>query len=147
MKFWELEEGKIYVDSKSSYKYKLVNHILLYYSNINYKWCESCSKYNYLITLDFKEVEREIDWDKVSEDTKVQVLAEDLDTHSPIWINMYFISYNELVNFPFFCSPTKEKDDNFTGYKRPTNHFLDCRIHPSVEIPEDWYKDWGGEVK
>lgn len=77
---------------------------------------------------------REIDWSKVPKWTKVQY------ERNGAWINCYHINYDEQSNYwPCECTVR----DEFT-FK--TEKYIECvneknyRIHPSVSIPEEWYK-------
>lgn len=83
------------------------------------------------------ERKREIDWNKVPKFTPVLggYFEEELK-------NAYFLAFDSMENdFPFLI--TNMKDDEFTGLKhRHQNEFVCdiCKIHPSVEIKEEWYK-------
>lgn len=78
---------------------------------------------------------REIDWGKVPKWTKVQY------ERNGAWINCYHINYDEQSNYwPCECTVR----DEFT-FK--TEKYIECvneknyRIHPSITIPEEWYKE------
>ncbi len=95
-------------------------------------WLKDINKDNKLELI--WEREREIDWSKVPKWTKVQVD----DGYSGI-INGYFWNYSSDPVYPIeyatrdmFCFETNPVVDYCT--KR------ECKIHPSVEIKEEWYK-------
>lgn len=77
---------------------------------------------------------REIDWSKVPKWTKVQVRHNKKEK----WENSYF-----LYESPY-CHP-KYKTSFGDEYTNANEKFFDfwnnCRIHPSVTIPEEWYKE------
>lgn len=81
------------------------------------------------------ERQREIDWSKVPKWTKVQY------ERNGDWINCYHINYDEQSKY-WPCEYTVR--DKFT-FK--TEKYIQCvneqnyRIHPSVKIPEKWYKE------
>jgi hypothetical protein len=83
------------------------------------------------------ERKREIDWNKVPKFTPV--LGGYFEGELK---NAYFLAFDSMENdFPFLL--TNMKDDEFTGLKhRQQNEFVCdiCKIHPSVEIKEEWYK-------
>lgn len=83
-------------------------------------------------------MEKEIDWSKVPRGTKVQVgLTENGD-----WFNRYFIDTGkEDGEYAFVTSLAM--DDDFTGYEMEDypEGWEYCRIHPSIQIPKEWYKD------
>lgn len=84
------------------------------------------------------EKEKEIDWNKVPEGTKVQVsdFRDDCD-----WVNRYFRSCNPK-GFPFFTFEVWNRDkDKFTkkGFEG-REQWKFCKIHPEVKIKEEWYK-------
>ena len=134
MKVWELEEGKIYRNTTNYSKYKIKEGKLFYWSD-NCLWIETCKPYNRVIDMNFKEIKREIDWSKVPKGTKVQVQ----DFGDKEWSNRYFV---ECVNGHFETSILKE-DDDFTKEKAIYHAYEweECRIHESVEIPDNWYKE------
>lgn len=81
------------------------------------------------------ERQREIDWSKVPKWTKVQVRIEGTD-----WFNMYFYEYNtENDDSPYLVK--KAIDDDYSGLFLVSTAWQQCRIHPSVTIPEEWYKE------
>lgn len=80
------------------------------------------------------EREREIDWSKVPEWTKVQVkFPGEIE-----WENYLFTNY--LPNNVFKFHVAGFKDDEFTGYEATRHQAEYCKIHPSVKIKEEWYK-------
>lgn len=83
------------------------------------------------------ERKREIDWNKVPKFTPV--LGGYFEGELK---NAYFLAFDSMENdFPFLL--TDMKDDEFTGLKhRHQNEFVCdiCKIHPSIEIKEEWYK-------
>lgn len=83
------------------------------------------------------ERKREIDWNKVPKFTPV--LGGYIEGELK---NAYFLAFDSMENdFPFLL--TDMKDDEFTGLKhRHQNEFVCdiCKIHPSVEIKEEWCK-------
>ncbi|HAT4106006.1 TPA: hypothetical protein I9Z35_000466 [Clostridium perfringens] len=82
------------------------------------------------------ERQREIDWSKVPKWTKVQVIfpGEVIE-----WENYLFTDYLPNNDFKFYVAGFK--DDEFTGYEATRHAVEHCRIHPSVKIPEEWYKE------
>lgn len=78
--------------------------------------------------------QREIDWSKVPKWTKAQY------ERNGDWINCYHINYDEQSKY-WPCEYTVR--DKFTF---ETEKYIQCvneqnyRIHPSVTIPEEWYK-------
>ena len=111
-----------------------------------------CCKYGFAVNLlieniedliedvyngcDIEEVEREIDWAKVPRMTKVQVR----DSKERMWTNSYFVGYSGYKEGYYPYLATVCIDDEFTGIKRRGMAYKFCRIHPDVEIPEEWYK-------
>ncbi|EOU1110515.1 Uncharacterised protein [Clostridium perfringens] len=78
---------------------------------------------------------REIDWSKVPKWTKVQVkFPGEIE-----WENYLFTDY--LPNNVFKFHVAGFKDDEFTGYEATRHQVEYCRIHESVEIKEEWYKE------
>ena len=77
-----------------------------------------------------KEIKQEIDWSKVPSGTKVLV-SDTPDIYSSF---VEFIAYAPDIKFPFITK-TKTSVHNFQGWKY-------CKIDPSVEIKEEWYKQW-----
>lgn len=81
--------------------------------------------------------QKEIDWSKVPKWTKVQIkYCED-----GRWRNRYFIRYNPYKKDHFIVSILdeflfEESSQDFS----PTSSYEQCRIHPSVSIPEEWCK-------
>lgn len=94
---------------------------------------------DWICNLEFEKIEEnEIDWHKVPKGTRVQV--RDYTTQE--WENAYFVSYAENV-FPLSFESSPIKDDEFTKIKaeRFSKIFKYCRIHESVKIPNEWYKE------
>ena len=90
------------------------------------------------INVTFEEIEREIDWTKVPRGTKVQVK----DNEKGSWRNAYFSKFiKENEEYSFGASFLN--DDKFTGLSLDDNtwNYKYCRIHESVEIPDEWYKE------
>ncbi|MDQ0151171.1 hypothetical protein ACFO6R_13345 [Eubacterium multiforme] len=75
------------------------------------------------------ERQREIDWSKVPKWTKVQVR----DNKDDKWRNTYFLDRNGAVFHSTFC-------DEYTYDKDEILGFWQCKIHPSIEIKEEWYR-------
>ncbi len=73
------------------------------------------------------EREREVDWSKVPQWTPVQVW----DQYEGDSVDSFFITYEPKLKFGIIIADNK--DDEPRGYKH-------CKIHPSVEIKEEWYK-------
>lgn len=63
------------------------------------------------------------------------------DCDNEKWKNAYFLELGTEDEYPFRVSFSL--DDNFTEFKMEhrTNCFDYCRIHESVEIPNEWYKE------
>lgn len=144
VKVQELEKGKIYrfynKDSNlfgGSYKINIDKNLMVVTDDGE----ESISHllYNQVVNGYFVEIEKEIDWTKVPRGTKVQVR----DSENQEWSNAYFskILKSKNTDYPFRASFINDDeftklnlDDTSWGYKC-------CRIHKSVEIPEEWYKE------
>lgn len=81
---------------------------------------------------------REIDWSKVPEWTKVQVR----DCKNQKWRNRYFSRYNPYKETPYIVSAfDKFIFDDRPKFEGTIKSYRQCRIHPSVEIPKEWYKE------
>lgn len=81
------------------------------------------------------ESPREINWSKIPKWTKVQVkFPGEIE-----WENYLFTDY--LPNSDFKFCVAGFKDDEFTGYEATRHQVKYCRIHESVEIKEEWYKE------
>lgn len=141
LKINELEVGKIY---SAFYKglehdgfYKVGNSGKLFYTD-GTEWEESDIYYNEIFDTYFVEFKREIDWTKVPRGTKVQVRDYEEERK---WINAYFVEQTKSTTHPFRASVCL--DDEFTGVIMEDNAHLwkYCRIHESVEIPDEWYKE------
>ena len=146
LKIQDLQEGKLYRfygeegDNTPNRYYRINNNgdLIVAFEDEVDKEYPSGLHYNRVIHGFFDEIEREIDWTKVPRGTKVQVR----DNAKEEWVNKYFIEFNSRKeDFPFFASPCL--DDNFSDYKMENNGYewIYCRIHPSVEIPDEWYKE------
>ncbi len=141
LKIWDLELGKIYRafykgdEADEDYKVESSGKLL---ENYGFGWEESNISYNILLDTTFEEVKKEIDWNKVPRGTKVQVR----NNTNQKWENAYLVSYSDNV-FPLSFESSPIKDDEFTKFKaeRISDLFSCCRIHPSVEIPDEWYKE------
>lgn len=83
-----------------------------------------------------REESDDIDWTKVPKWTKVQVKDKGYEE----WKNRYFFFYDigTYATYPFATAETKK--DEFTLCEPKTEGFKHCRIHPDVEIKEEWYK-------
>lgn len=147
LKIQDLKEEKIYkfavngnLEDLSESIYKIDEEGDLYYKDPCAKdsFFKSNLFYNEVINGCFVEIKREIDWSKVPRGTKVQVR----DNEKQKWENAYFVSYAENV-FPLSFESSPIKDDEFTKFKaeRFSKIFEYCRIHESVAIPDEWYKE------
>lgn len=83
-----------------------------------------------------------IDWNKVSRGTKVQVRNSEKEE----WVNRYFRYFSTIVigkngeSQDIYWTATHLKDE-FTGEgEQGCGGYKYCRIHPDVEIKEEWYK-------
>ncbi|WP_283695778.1 hypothetical protein [Clostridium perfringens] len=76
------------------------------------------------------EKEREIDWSKVSKGIKVIVSDKKEETYHPNELDRIFIGYEPML---------EERPFIVKGLLGATS-FRYCKIHPSVEIKEEWYK-------
>lgn len=153
LKIWDLEVGKTYrfydgSEVLSGNIYIINEQGELYCGRDKYcknknGFSKSSLIYNAVINGYFTEIKKEIDWSKVPRGTKVQVR----DKEEYEFVNMYFIKFckNERVPFKvnscFSVSPCL--DDGFTDFKMEhyNNFWKYCRIHPEVQIPDDWYKE------
>lgn len=138
LKINDLEVGKVYKgffkDKKQEGIYKINNDNKLFW---NYKdgWQESNIHYN-LVTntyFHFEEIKREINWDKVPRGTKVQVR----DFNNTKWGDAYFIYFRKNS-----YRVSNYLDDDYTGFvmENKSSYWEQCRIHPFIAIPEEWYK-------
>ena len=144
LKIQDLEVGKIYrfYNGDGSILPKNIYIINkqgeLYCGDKYYNFSKSTLSYNTAINGFFKEIEREIDWSKVPRGTKVQVK----DKEDGLWRNKYFVKFEAIDGYyPFITSI--HLDNDFTNYKMEIDacEWQYCRIHPTVEIPEEWYKE------
>lgn len=141
VKVQELEKGKIYkairenVELNGIFRINNVNKLMI---KDDTRWVQIEVSYNTVLDIEFVEIKKEIDWTKVPRGTKVQVRN---DTNQK-WKNAYLVSYSDNV-FPLSFESSPIKDDEFTEFKaeRISALFSCCRIHKSVEIPEEWYKE------
>ena len=134
---FQLEPGKIYKRGGYSLLYKITENKELLHKRQDYGYGDfepSNIRYNDAVKALFTEIKREIDWTKVPRMTKVQVR----DYDSQEWQNKYFCSYKSDTHIVY---ATAYHDDNFAGIRQPGSHWEYCRIHPSVEIPDEWYKE------
>lgn len=87
--------------------------------------------------------ERVIDWNKVPSGTKVQVKENKKEG----WINKYFSHFRSIIidefgNVEEVYFTSSHLRDEFTGAEAAGfGGYKFCRIHPSVEIPKEWYKE------
>ena len=88
-------------------------------------------------TIKFIKTEKDIDWSKIPRGTKVQYK----DNKEYKWNNGYFVKGYEYDDYPFEISKLKE-DDSFSELimEDYSGCYKYCRIHPDVEIKEEWYK-------
>ena len=148
LKIQDLEVGKVYKFYFNCWKDKVVELKTRYSINQNRELIpvqvddveslEYLLDYNEVITGYFVEIKREIDWSKVPRGTKVQVK----DKEEREWENSYFIKYESSKGeYPFQAN--EWQDDDYTGFKMEqySDFYKYCRIHESVEIPEEWYKE------
>lgn len=139
LKIQDLEVGKIYsafykgVEQEGIYKIESSGKI---FENHGFGWEEAAITYNEIFNTTFEEFKRGIDWTKVPRGTKVQVR----DVEETEWLNRYFVEL-QFHTFPFITTPCL--DDNFTGWKAEDffSRWKYCRIHPSIAIPDEWYKE------
>lgn len=138
MKIWELEVGKLY--TTGGYVYKIdSSRNLSFLTKGNYsKWITTNASYNVVVGFDFEEVKRELDWFKVPNWTKVQVMGGKKEK----WINAYFIDYF-ITNKDYPYVVTFRDEFTFDEDEGECNiDFFDTiRLHPSVTPQEDWFKD------
>ena len=137
---FQLEPGKIYKREGYSLIYKITENKELIAKRQDYGDYDfvSCGiRYNDASKPIFTEVKREIDWTKVPRMTKVQVR----DCEDKEWINNYFIGYSGYIEGYYPYLATAYYDDDFTDVKSNGMGYNFCRIHPSVAIPAEWYKE------
>lgn len=151
-RIYELEEGKTYIKKREEYKsnpelYKVKGNELLYYNDAKERWEECLITYNTIkneIFIVFEENQKEINWYKVAKGTKVQVKNKKEDK----WENAYFLKplmyekeimgEKEIVYMTTFYTGDKFTSKKIGDIFEIWNY---CRIHPSVTIPNEWYKD------
>lgn len=141
LKIQDLQKGKFY---RAFYKgveqngvFKVGNSGRLFVC-AGLEWENSLFYYNEMFDVTFEEIKREIDWTKVPRGTKVQVK----DNEKGSWRNAYFSEFiKENEEYSFRASFVN--DDKFTGLSLDdsTWSYKYCRIHPTVEILDDWYKE------
>lgn len=134
----KFKHGKVYKDN-IGIKYKLnENGIIMFYNKSRGKWVESIETYNFFARNTFEEVsKKEIDWNKIPRGTKVQVRDDEYGE----WVNRYFVKYDNKRDFKFLVSYIGKYDD-FIGddIENCEYNWNECKLHPSVEIKEEWYK-------
>ena len=141
LKIQDLEVGKVYrcfyKGAEQNGVFKIGNSGRLFVCS-GLEWESSNFFYNEILDTTFEEIKREIDWTKVPRGTKVQV--RDCEEWGR-WINAYFVEQTKSTTHPFRTSICL--DDEFTGVTMEGNTHLwkYCRIHESVEIPDEWYKE------
>ena len=151
-RIYELEEGKTYIKKREEYNsnpelYKVKGNELLYYNDAEERWEECLITYNAIKNetfIVFEENQKEINWYKVAKGTKVQVKNKKEDK----WKNAYFLNplmyekeimgEKELVYMTTFYTGDKFTSKKIGDIFEIWNY---CRIHPSVTIPNEWYKD------
>lgn len=139
----DLEEGKIYKFTladgvKCAHTHRIKNNILQVKAIGKAIWEDSILSYNNAISGYFEEIKKELDWSKVPRGTKVQVKDKE-DRH---WYNEYLVKYDSLEEKYAFRT-SKWLDDDYIGFKmeEESNVWQYCRIHESVKIPDEWYKE------
>ena len=130
----KLEENTIIIDNNKT-KYIATHEALVNYTNGEYVTISLLSNSSLYYTI--KEIKKEIDWSKVPKGVPVKVK----DTLHDVWGYKYFYKYFNRSNYRFRVSNIKE-DDPYTGIKMKdyTGDYRYCKIHESVDIPEEWYK-------
>lgn len=113
----------IYYDKSENIPFRYENKRTGLYEPLNSFW----NLYN---NNSLKEIKRKIDWSKVPAYTKVLVS----DTPDLYLNESEFIAYVPDIKFPFIAK-LKSLAFGFRGWKY-------CKIDPSVEIKEEWYKQW-----
>lgn len=93
---------------------------------------------DFIDEVEFEEVERKIDWNKVPQWTKVQTKAN-LDSE---WNNMYFLNSECECDDEDYREYNATFRDEFTHKENRYGKFPFCRIHPNVKIQEEWYEDY-----
>lgn len=141
LKIQDLKVGKIYkaiyedVEQNGIFKINDVNKLMI---KDDIRWVQIGISYNTVLDIEFVEIEKEIDWTKVPRGTKVQVR----DSENQEWKNAYFSKTlnSKEVDYPFKASFIN--DDEFTELNLDNTswNYKYCKIHESVEIPEEWYK-------
>lgn len=142
VKVQDLEKGKIYkaiyedVEQDGIFKINDVNKLMIKDDTM---WVQIEISYNTVLDIEFIEIEKEIDWTKIPRGTKVQVR----DSENQEWKNAYFSKSlnSKEVDYPFKASFIN--DDEFTELNLDNTswNYKYCKIHESVEVPEEWYKE------
>ena len=149
IKIQDLEVGKVYRfydnddESLSESIYMIDEQGDLYWSESLFEenqndFLKSALTYNDVKNNYFVEIKKKIDWTKVPRGTKVQVRNKE----EGLWKNKYFVKFEAIDGYyPFITSI--HLDNDFTNYKMEIDacEWQYCRIHPSVEIPNEWYKE------
>lgn len=80
-----------------------------------------------------KLVEKEIDWSKIPKGTKVIATDHLNKFYENEGFEALFIQYEpQLKKYPFIVVLDFDED---------VNSFKYCKVHPSVKIKEEWYKE------
>lgn len=133
MKINELKAGEIYRPNNYGWTHNIyrINDNRLEYKFEEEDWEKSTLTYNELLTYEFEELSKEIEWNKVPKFTKVQVKDEDYEN----WINAYFLDKDGSIFYVTLC-------DEFTYDSREDLGLWKCRLDESVEIKPEWYKEY-----
>ena len=149
LKIQDLEVGKVYRfydnddESLSESIYMIDEQGDLYWRESLFEenqndFLKSVLTYNDVKNNYFVEIKKKIDWTKVPRGTKVQVRNKE----DGLWKNKYFVKFEAIDGYyPFITSI--HLDNDFTNYKMEIDacEWQYCRIHPSVQIPDEWYKE------
>ena len=149
IKIQDLEVGKVYRfydnddESLSESIYMIDEQGDLYWRESLFEenqndFLKSVLTYNDVKNNYFVEIKKKIDWTKVPRGTKVQVRNKE----DGLWKNKYFVKFEAIDGYyPFITSI--HLDNDFTNYKMEIDacEWQYCRIHPSVQIPDEWYKE------
>ena len=149
LKIQDLQVGKVYRfydnddESLSESIYMIDEQGDLYWSESLFEenqndFLKSALTYNEVKNNYFVEIKKKIDWTKVPRGTKVQVRNKE----EGLWKNKYFVKFEAIDGYyPFITSI--HLDNDFTNYKMEIDacEWQYCRIHPSVEILDEWYKE------
>lgn len=118
------EEGKTYRSLHNGRYYKYENKCF-FEKNEHGKWSLAGISVDFAANTEFKEVEREIDWNKVPRNTLVRVR----NSEKYMWEDRLFIYY-DINSFPFVTTTDDECGVHCWKY---------CEI--IGEIKEEWYKE------